>query len=108
MLAMTKHCVGRGSESRFLNIKNFTYNSFHDCLDPLWTEQKTLKTYACPFVPNKDGYTTEVYHALGCYFVCGKGLYRTPSGSGKIDSHLIPHITRMAGSNVSHWLTVAI
>lgn len=108
VLLITKHAVGRGGEAKYLNIKNFKYDTLCDCLDTLWIEAKTLTLYSCPFVPNKEGYATCILHALGCYFACGKGLFRTPDENGKICPYLIPHIASMAGSNVARWLTSAI
>jgi hypothetical protein len=108
VLLLTKHAVGRGGEAKYLNIKNFQYNIFCDCLDTLWIEMKTLMLYSCPFVPNKKGYATCILHAFGCYAACGKGLFRTPDKDGKINPYLIPHIASMASSNVSRWLTKVI
>ena len=106
-LVITKHAVGsRGGESKHLNITNFQYNPHLDCLDPTWTEQKTLSLYSCPLVPNKYGWPTDVYHALGCYFACGNGLYRETGVKNR--NNLIPRVASMAGSGVSRWLTSAI
>ena len=93
---------------KYLNIKNLKYNISCDCPDTLWIEMKTLMQYLCPFVPNKKGYATCIIHAIGCYFACGKGLFRTLDNDGKINPYLFPHIAGMVSINVSEWLTKAI
>jgi hypothetical protein len=72
---MNKHAVTRGSEFEHLNVKKFVYNPYLGVLDTAGTETKTLKTYFCPFVPSKEGYAMDVFHFLGCYIACGRGLY---------------------------------
>ena len=44
----------------------------------LWVEMKTISS--TPYVPNKDGYLTDVLHSLGSSFVVGKGLHLPPGG----------------------------
>ena len=67
----TKNSGGRGSEGKYLNIKNFKYDIFCDCLDTLYIDMMTLMQYLFPFVQNKKGYATCIFHALGCYVSCG-------------------------------------
>ena len=105
-LVMNKHAVARGSEFEHLNVKKFVYNPYLDVLDTTWTETKTLKIYSCPFVPNKEGYATDVFHSLGCYMACGSGLYR--HGYDPDNSYPLPRLTRMRGSRAARWLTNAI
>ena len=105
-LVINKHAVGRGGEFGQLNVKKFTFNPFLDCVDTLWKEMKTLTLHACPFVANKEGFATDVYHALGCYFACGNGLYR--SGDSQDNSYLFPRAMKYSGSGASRWLTDAI
>jgi hypothetical protein len=103
---MNKHAVAQGSEFERLNIKKFVYNPYLGVLDTTWTETKTLKTYSCPFVPNKEGYATDVFHSLGCYMACGRGLYR--HGDDADNSNLFHRLKRISGSGSARWLTNAI
>ena len=105
-LVLNKHAVGRGGEFKHLNVKQFTYNPFMDCLDTTWTESKTIQSYSCPFVPNKYGYATDAFHALGCYMACGKGLFR--QGNDPDNCYLFPRLTKKIGSGAARWLTEAI
>ena len=108
-LTLTFHAVGRGGETKYLDWKNISFNHWMDCLEVLWTELKTLSTYSCPFVPNKDGYLTDVLHALACFFVLGKGLFRGSSSGKKVSTKVMPYLSdEMAHGNVSRWLTTAI
>ena len=108
-LVTTKHAVGRAGEASGLDIKHMHFNPFFSHLDAVWVDKKNIKSYACPFVPNKDGYGTDVFHALGCYFVLGRGLYRTPGEDNKLSTRLMPYLTEcMAACNVSRFLTNAI
>lgn len=108
-LTLTFHTVGRGGETKYLDWKNISFNHWMDCLEVLWTELKTLSTYSCPFVPNKDGYLTDVLHALACFFVLGKGLFRGSSSGKKVSTKVMPYLSdEMAHGNVSRWLTTAI
>lgn len=105
-LLFNKHAVGRGGEFRFLNVRQFSYNPFEDCLDTLWKEAKTLQAYSCPFVPNKYGYATDVYHALGCWMAAGNGLFR--QGDDEDKRFLFARSGNWSGSGASRWLTDAI
>lgn len=108
-LVLTKHGVGRGGEIKYLDTAHFTYDPWLDALNTTWTEQKTLASYSCPFVANKSDPYSDVFHALGAYFVVEKGLYRPPSPpSSGLNTHLIPFLMSMRGSGVSRWLTTAI
>ena len=108
-LTLTFHAVGRGGETKYLDWKNISFNHWMNCLEALWTELKTLSTYSCPFVPNKDGYLTDVLHALACFFVLGKGLFRGSSSGKKVSTKVMPYLSdEMAHGNVSRWLTTAI
>jgi hypothetical protein len=57
-------------------------------------------------VPSKEGYATDVFHSLGCYMACGRGLYR--HGDDPDNSYLFPRLTRTRGSGAARWLTDAI
>ena len=108
-LVMTKHAVGRGGESRSLDFNTMFYNPHFDHLDATWVDTKTLKKYACPFVPNKDEYPTDVFHSMGCFFVLGRGLRRFQKEDGTISTRLMPYLNdEMRASNVSRFLTNAI
>ena len=105
-LVMNKHSVGRGGEFADLNIRRFKYDNFLDCADCPWTAKKTLKLFSCPFVPNKSGYATDVYHAFGCHAACGRGLYRQEPD--KEEGYLFARQKLLSGSGASRWLTDAI
>ena len=108
-LTFTKHGVGRGGEGRYLDWNNCWYNPGFDCLDGLWQEMKTLTQYMLSFVPNKDGYPTDILHSLGSFFVVGKGLYRPPSDDGKMSTKVIPYLSEgMNEGGVSRFLTKAV
>lgn len=108
-VVVTKQGVGRGGEARYLDISKMYLNPFYFALDTLWVEAKNLKTYSCPFVPNKDEYATDICHSVGCFAVMGDGFRRTPGEDGKISTRLIPYLTDgMAPANVSRFITRAI
>ena len=108
-LVLTKHGVGRGGEVKYLDTAHFKFDPFLMALDTMWTEQKTLNRYSCPFVPNKDEPYSDVFHALGSYVVVERGLYRMQSDDGKkLNTHLFPQLRTMAGSGASRWQTSAI
>jgi hypothetical protein len=67
-LSFTKHAVGRVMENQGTWIG----------ATGLWVEMKTISS--TPYVPNKDGYLTDVLHSLGSSFVVGKGLHLPPGG----------------------------
>ena len=75
-IVTTQQCVGRGGETGLMDVKNFQYDQLMDVFDPKWIERKTLESYSCPIVPNKDGWASDWYHSFGCYAACGRGLYR--------------------------------
>lgn len=111
-VVLTKHGVGRGGEVKYLDTSQWTYDSYLMAMDTTWTEQKTLQRYSCPFVPNKDGPYSDVFHALGSFITVERGLYRQQSddaddGKGP-NTHLFPQLKKMKGSGTSRWQTVAI
>jgi hypothetical protein len=89
-----------------LNIRRFKYDNFLDCTDCPWTAKKTLKFFSCPFVPNKSGYATDVYHAFGCHAACGRGFYRQEPD--KDEGYLFSKQKLLSSSGASRWLTDAI
>ena len=108
-LVMTKHAVGRGGESRSLDFNTMFYNPHFDHLDATWVDTKTLKKYACPFVPNKDEYPTDVFHSMGCFFVLGRGLRRFQKEDGTISLpaqivHHRRHLTLVIRAGRDHHL----
>ena len=109
-LTLTKHGVGRGAEAEGLEWPNFLYNPWLDTIDGLWKETKTLSSYMLSFLPNKDGYETDVLHAMGSFFVVGKGLFRPPSSNGKkMSTKVIPYLSEgMKTTAVSRFLTRAV
>lgn len=108
-LVLTYHGVARSGEAQYVDWKDSWYNSYFDSLDALWQEMKTLNKYVLSFVPNKDGYLTDVFHALGTFFVVGKGLYRTPNDKGKMSTKIIPYLSEgMKEGGVARFLTRAL
>ena len=109
-LALTKHGAGRGGEAMELDWPNFHYNPWLDTIDGLWKETKTLSSSMLSFVPNKDGYETDVLHSLGSFFVVGKGLFRPASSNGKkMSTKVIPYLSEgMKPTAVSRFLTRAV
>lgn len=105
-LVLNKHAVGRGSEFSELQFKKMHFDPFLDCLGTTWIDRKTVREYSCPFVPNQDGYATDVFHALGCYFACGRGLFRMPSDLNR--DYLFPNQKKLTGSGPASWLTKAL
>jgi hypothetical protein len=105
-LVLNKHAVGRGSEFSDLQFKKMHFDPFLDCLGTTWIDRKTVRDYATPFVPNKEGYATDVFHAMGCHFACGRGLFRTSSDLNA--EYLFPNQKKMTGSGPAGWLTKAI
>ena len=82
-LVMNKHAVGRGGEFSEMQFKTMHFDPYLDCLGTNWVEKKTTKDYACPFVPNKEGYATDIFHSLGCYMACGRALFRDDTSGNK-------------------------
>ncbi len=108
-LVLTYHGVARSGEAQYVDWKQSWYNPYFDSLDALWQEMKTLNKYVLSFVPNKDGYLTDVFHALGTFFVVGKGLYRTPNDKGKLSTKIIPYLSEgMKEGGVARFLTRAL
>jgi len=101
-IVTTQQCVGRGGETGLMDVKNFQYDQSLDVFDPKWVERKTLHSYSCPIVPNKDGWASDWYHSFGCYAACGGGLYRHEDNRS---TKLFPHLASMAGSGVSRHIT---
>lgn len=77
----------------------------------MWIESKTLKTYACLAVANKDGYSTDLLHAWGSAIVAGKSLSRNPYASSKLKgkaNNILPEQAIMKSRGASTWLSKAI
>ena len=109
VLVFQKHAVGRGSEAGNINIPTMFYDAHIDTLVVPWPESKTVRSYLCPFVPNKEGYATDVLHSLGTYAVCGKGLHRTVDKNGKKNLYLFREMSKKQGSGSgARWLNTAI
>ncbi|KAG7350367.1 hypothetical protein IV203_009727 [Nitzschia inconspicua] len=75
-LVFVGESLARGGEVRYLNYDNWTFHQFTHVLDTQWTEMKTVNTYAMPFVPDKTHWTSDIYHALGSWFLVEDGLHR--------------------------------
>jgi hypothetical protein len=47
-------------------------------------------------VPSKEGYAMDVFHFLGCYIACGRGLYW--HGDSPDNRYFFPCLTPIRGS----------
>ena len=65
LLLLTKNSVVRGSEGKYLNIKNFKYNIFCDCLDTLWIE--ILVVPLCPKQESTYNFNTPCSWLFLCF-----------------------------------------
>ena len=75
IILMTFMCVARGGEVKFIDTSRFMYHPFLGCTDLVWTEMKMMNRYSMPVFPNKSTYETDVYHALGSWWLVEGGLH---------------------------------
>lgn len=107
MILMTFVCVARGGEVKFIDTSRFMYHPFLGCMDFVWTEMKTMNRYSMPVFPNKSTYETDVYHALGSWWLVEGGLHRTAAEQG-YPTFLFPSLHRIQNNSVSKKITTII
>ena len=107
IILMTFMCVARGGEVKFIDTSRFMYHPFLGCTDFVWTEMKTMNRYSMPVYPNKSTYETDVYHALGSWWLVEGGLHRTAAEQG-YHTFLFPSLHRIRNDSVTKKITTII
>lgn len=78
-IVLVKLACGRPGEVKFQQFTEWVFLPYFQMLDPGWTEMKTLEKYSSPMAPSKFGYACDPYHALGSFWCCENGLFRSDS-----------------------------
>ena len=107
IILMTFMCVARGGEVKFIDTSRFMYHPFLGCTDLVWTEMKMMNRYSMPVFPNKSTYETDVYHALGSWWLVEGGLHRTATEQG-YHTFLFPRLHRIRNNSVTKKVTTII
>ncbi|KAG7348051.1 hypothetical protein IV203_016756 [Nitzschia inconspicua] len=108
-LVLVGEVLARGGEVRYLNYDKWTFHQFTHVLDTQWTEMKTVNTYAMPFVPDKTHWTSDIYHALGSWFLVEDGLHRNMEEiEGGMQNVVFPSLRKTGESSTAKLLTQAI
>ncbi|KAG7358483.1 hypothetical protein IV203_015072 [Nitzschia inconspicua] len=108
-LVFVGEALARGGEVRYLHYDNWTFHQFTHVLDTQWTEMKTVNTYAMPFVPDKTHWTSDIYHALGSWFLVEDGLHRNMEEiEGGMQNVVFPSLCKTGESSTAKLLTQAI
>ena len=108
IIALTFVCVARGGEVKFIDTTRFMYHSRLGCTDFVWTEMKTTNRYSMPVFPNKSTYESDVYHALGSWFLCEDGLHRSPCEQQGFGTFLFPGLHNIRNNSVTKKITNVI
>ena len=101
--------AGRGGEIKFQDYSQWIYDWCLELTDIRWSEAKTLTHYAMPMVPDACCYSTDFYHALGCYWAVSKGLLRFQEhmDNGTV-SAVFPDLHTIRQDSVAGKVTTAI
>ena len=100
---------GRGGEIKFVDFSEWQFLPSIEVLDTSWTELKVLEKYSMGFVPDRDSYLLDIYHALGCYFAMERGLFRHPDQLKKsLGNYLFPDLHSMPDKSVTTAVTAVI
>lgn len=96
---------GRGGEIKFIDYSEWQWYPYLEVLDTRWTELKNMEKYAMGFVPDRESYLLDIYHALGCFYLF-RGLYRTQDQIQKsLGNYLFPSLHCMADNSVATNIT---
>ena len=109
ILLTTYLACGRGGEVKFNDFTEWVYHPSLQGVDIGWTEVKTVSKYSMLMVSSVEDPLLDFFHALGCYFSLGKGLYRdTEALHNGLGNYLFPSLHGMDDKSVSSAITNVI
>jgi hypothetical protein len=104
LLALTLHAVGRGGEVKFQQYLDWVWHPLFRVPDIKWIELKTYDNYAMPVIADADGFEADVFHCMGSYWVCDRGLFGEP-GPEAVRDFVFPSLHRFKDGYVAKLLT---